>query len=325
MNYIDYIASKLSEKEKNIVLNLSSGVSVTLINYIYANLAKHVDANGNVNFKGNIISAEQYVRNIIYNKSSLIDKFIIDNGGSLDILNNGTVQGDMEARKNDIDYTLTCQNYIYKFDSIESICIKDIIGTLSDDNSKTLEEMLNSLYNDTDNAYSSRGNKFLKEDISTNIERLKNNEDLINLAQIGDKFYLKGDGNHRIFYILLCYTLEKSKCKTKEELQLLDEKYTFKFNVSKKSNSQFINMVSYALIKSKVNGIQIINNANNNGISVIINEQPYMVSSEDEFIAVFIEYLENNYNENLINNLDSIGFFNSLNLNKDDYINNYNL
>ena len=65
--------------------------------------------------------------------------------------------------------------------------------------------MLASLYSDKD-SYSSRSNKFLKEDINSNIERIKE-LDPIDLIMINDKYYIKSDGHHRVYYLIMCLRL----------------------------------------------------------------------------------------------------------------------
>jgi len=149
MKHIDELLSKLTEKQKNIVLNIKPDFQITLYNYITTILIKHVDVNGCVTVNGNKILLENYVNNIIFKNSSIIERFLLDNDSDVEKLQeyfNSTILGTLKAKENDIDYTLTCQNTVYSNNQIENICIKDIVGTLCEDNNLTLGLMLESLY-----------------------------------------------------------------------------------------------------------------------------------------------------------------------------------
>lgn len=236
MDYINALLLKLTEKQKNMVLNIKSDFQITLYDYVTTVLIKHVDEVGCVTVNGNKILLDNYVNNIIYKNSSTIEKFLYDNGSNVENLQeyfNSTVFGTLKAKENDVDYTLTCQNIIYSNSEIENICIKDIVGTLCEDNNLTLEQMLESLYSNN-NAYSSRNNNFLQMDIDSNIESIRQLEP-INIVMIDNKYYIKSDGHHRIYYLLLCYLLEISKCQSAEKIEQINRKYTFSYNVYKKA------------------------------------------------------------------------------------------
>ncbi|MDD6879343.1 MAG: hypothetical protein PUD59_03830 [bacterium] len=317
MNHINALLLKLTEKQKNMVLNIKPDFQITLYDYVTTVLIKHVDEIGYVTVNGKKILLDNYINNIIYKNSSTIEKFLYDNGSNIENLQeyfNSNVFGTLKAKENDVDYTLTCQNTIYSNSEIENICIKDIIGTLCEDKNSTLEQMLESLYSNQ-NPYSSRNNSFLKMNIDSNIENIRQLAP-INIVMIDNKYYIKSDGHHRIYYLLLCYLLEISKCKSTEEIERTNKKYTFAYNVSKKSNSELLNMISYAMIKCRVEDLTVLFIDNSTGlIKIQLNDKIIDVYNENELINLMEEYLKESYNPELINMLNAIGFFERTNLN----------
>ena len=311
MDYINALLLKLTEKQKNMVLNLKSDFQITLYDYVTTVLIKHVDEVGRVTVNGNKILLDNYVNNIIYKNSSTIEKFLYDNGSNVENLQeyfNSTVFGTLKAKENDVDYTLTCQNIIYSNSEIENICINDIVGTLCEDKNLTLEQMLESLYSNN-NAYSSRNNNFLQMDIDSNIESIRQLEP-INIVMIDNKYYIKSDGHHRIYYLLLCYLLEISKCQSAEKIEQINRKYTFSYNVSKKSNSEILNMISYAMIKCKLEDLKVLFIDDLTGlIKIQLNGKEIEVYNDNELINLMKIYLQESYNPELINILNTIGFF----------------
>lgn len=327
MNYINALLLKLTEKQKNMLLNIKSDFQITLYDYVTTVLIKHVDEDGCVNVNGNKILLDNYVNNIIYKNSSTIEKFLYDNDSNIENLQeyfNSNVFGTLKAKENDVDYTLTCQNTIYSNSEIENICIKDIIGTLCEDKNLTLEQMLESLYSNQ-NSYSSRNNSFLKMNIDSNIENIRQLAP-INIVMIDNKYYIKSDGNHRIYYLLLCYLLEISKCKSTEEIEQTNKKYTFAYNVSKKSNSELLNMISYAMIKCRVEDLKVLFIDNSTGlIKIQLNDKIIDVYNDNELINLMEEYLKESYNPELINMLNAFGFFERTNLNLQENISSYKM
>ena len=201
MDYINSLLLKLSEKQKNIVLNIRPDFQITLAEYIKNILIKHVDEEGYVTVKGEKVSLENYVNNIIYRNSSIVEKFIYRNGGENDKLQdslNTSTFGALKAKESDLDYTLTCGNYVYSNKEVEDVCIKDIVGTLCENENLTVYEMLESLYSGN-NEYSSRNNNLLNSDINDNINRI-DEMDPLDLVMLDGKYYIKNDGNHRIYY-----------------------------------------------------------------------------------------------------------------------------
>ena len=326
MKHIDDLLSKLTEKQKNMVLNIRPDYQITLYNYITTILIKHVDEMGYVAVNGNKILLEQYVNNIIYRNSSVIEQFLYDNETSVEMLSkylSQEINGNSKAKENDVDYALTYQNTIYTNSSVEFVCIKNIIGTLCEEYNITLEQMLASLYLDND-SYSSRSNKFLKEDINSNIERIKE-LDPIDLIMINDKYYIKSDGHHRVYYLIMCYLLEISKCNSQEQIEIIDGKYTLPFNVTKKSNNELLNMISYAMIKCNIDDLKVIELAAEDGsMKIQLNDNTYDIKSDEELLNILSDYLSKTNNPKLISILSTIGFFEKYNLNveNENYTNN---
>lgn len=316
MDYINSLLLKLSEKQKNIVLNIRPDFQITLAEYIKNILIKHVDEEGYVTVKGEKVSLENYVNNIIYRNSSIVEKFIYRNGGTNDHLIHDLenyTYGSNQAKENEMDYTLTCCNSLYSNKELEDICIKDIIGTLCENSNFTISQMLDSLYSGV-NEYSSRNNNLLNSDINDNIRRI-NDMDPLEVVMIGDKYYLKSDGHHRIYYLLLCYLMEKSKCLTPEDIELIDFTYTFKFNVTKKLDNDLVNMISYAMIKSHLEDFKVLFVDKQTGkMRIEILNEEIDINNDDELINEFEKYLQQSNNENLINTLNSIGFFEKVNI-----------
>lgn len=311
MEYIKDLLSKLTEKQKNIVLNIRPNYQITLYNYITTILIKHVDEAGCITVNGNKISLENYVNDIIYRNSSVIEQFLYDNGANSESLIeyfSQEISGSSKARENDIDYTLTYQNTIYANNNIEFVCIKNIIGTLCEEHNMKLENMLESLYSDKD-AYSSRCNRFLKNDINSNIEMIRELEP-IDLVMIDDKYYIKSDGHHRVYYLIMCYLIEISKCNSKEQIEKINQKYTFPFNVTRKVDNELLNMISYAMIKSNVDDMKVVEFDDKEGvIKIQLNAIIYEINNDEELLNIINKYLSQTTNTNLIDMLSVIGFF----------------
>lgn len=317
MKHIDDLLSKLTEKQKNMVLNIRPDYQITLYNYITTILIKHVDEMGCVAVNGNKILLEHYVNNIIYRNSSVIEQFLYDNETSVEMLSkylSQEINGNSKAKENDVDYALTYQNTIYTNSSVEFVCIKNIIGTLCEEYNITLEQMLASLYLDND-SYSSRSNKFLKEDINSNIERIKE-LDPIDLIMINDKYYIKSDGHHRVYYLIMCYLIEISKCNSQEQIEIIDGKYTLPFNVTKKSNNELLNMISYAMIKSNDDDLKVTEfDVEDGSMKIQLNDNTYDIKNDEELLNILSDYLSKTNNPKLIYILSTIGFFEKYNLN----------
>lgn len=317
MNFITEVLSRLTDKEKNIVLNIKPNFQISLYDYITTILVKHIDETGNITINSKKISLDCYVNNIIYRNSSVIEQFLYDNGtnigkmaGYFDL----EILGNSKAKENDIDYTLTYRNNIYFNSSVESVCIKDIVGTLCEEKTVSFQQMLTSLYSNK-NEYCSRNNKFLKESIDSNIEKIKGLNP-INLAVINNEYYIESDGHHRVYYLLLCYLIEISKCNGREEIEKINNKYTFSFNVVKKSNNELLNMISYAMIKCNVEDLKIIEFDNDKSlIKLQLNGNIYDIRNNDELLNILKEYLVKTTNSKLIDMLLLIGFFQKYNVN----------
>ena len=323
MEYINKILLNLTDKEKNILLEIKPNYKISLYDYITTILIKHVDEKGYIIINSNKILLENYINKIIYNNSSPIEKFLHKNGADIEKMNKylqSKIYGNLYAKTNDIDYTLTYRNNIYNNKKIENICIKNIIGTLCEENNITFEEMLNTLYSNKDE-YSKRNNKLLREGINENIEKIKNKTP-IELIMINNNYYIKSDGNHRVYYLLLCYNLELSKCKTTEEINMINNKYTLPFIINKKSKNELLNMISYAMIKCNIEDLKVINQDNITGIIKLqLKENIYEINNDNELIQILNEYLIATKNSQLINTLEEIGFFEKYNLNSEEKIN----
>jgi len=162
-------------------------------------------------------------------------------------------------------------------------------------------------------------------DIDYNIEKIRQLEP-INIVMIDNKYYIKSDGNHRSYYLLLCYLLEISKCQSPEKIEQINRKYTFSYNVSKKSNSEILNMISYAMIKCKLEDLKVLFIDNLTGlIKIQLNGKEFDVYNDNELINLMEIYLQESYNPKLINVLNTIGFFERINLNLEENISSHKM
>lgn len=208
-----------------------------------------------------------------------------------------------EARKNDFDYTLTYGNILFNNSLIGEVSIKDIVGSFAFQDNMTLEEILGQLYNNKD-TYGQRNLYRLQNDVYSNLESIKNSNEVIDLIQIGDKYYVNKDGNHRAFYLLSEYKKELEKYKDNpEKIKELDSLFSLKCKITKKTEYDFFNKICYALNKCWIDDISI---------KPVMNEDIFCevtydgisktLKSENEFVNFFNEYfnsLDKNSNKYL--------------------------
>ena len=111
-------------------------------------------------------------------------------------------------------------------------------------------------------------------------------------------------------------TTQISKCNGREEIEKINNKYTFPFNVVKKSNNELLNMISYAMIKCNVEDLKIIEFDNDKSlIKLQLNGNIYDIRNNDELLNILKEYLVKTTNSKLIDMLLLIGFFQKYNVN----------
>lgn len=197
-----------------------------------------------------------------------------------------------DAKTNDYDYRLTDGNLNYHNESIEKIHVKDIVGTLGISERTTLIEFMSELYNDK-SEYGKRSLIFLTNGIYANVDAISNSSKPLKLAQIGDQYYVSEDGNHRTFYLLFCYYLEKERYKNNpDRLQEIEQKFIINASVKKKSKYNTINKICYCMSKCWNNDLKITFTPNEDKIGILFYKgMEFDIHSENEFVIYFIDYL----------------------------------
>ena len=197
-----------------------------------------------------------------------------------------------EAKKENWDYMLTVGNLNYYNESLEEISVGDIVGTLCLSEKKLLIDFMSELYNDK-SEYEKRCLQFLSMGIYDNIASISNSNNLIKLVQIGNNYYISQDGNHRAFYLLFSYYLEKEFYKNyPSELKEIDRKFKIKALVRKKSKYDVINKICYCMSKCWSSDLKIIFTSNEDKIGTLFyKDKEFDIPSEKEFVIYFIDYL----------------------------------
>lgn len=204
------------------------------------------------------------------------------------------IEGSLEAQKDDFEYTLTTDNSNYINKNLERISIKDVVGTLSKQDSNSLIEYVSELCTD-EYEYGRRSLRYLNISISDNIQNINKTSitSAIKVIKIKDKYYVNCDGNHRTFYLLLMYyaQLEKNKYNPKL-LQEIEENYKINMLVSKVSEYNIINKICYCLIKTDNRNVRMTFTNDEQYIGILqINKEKYWISSEKQFVEYFSNYL----------------------------------
>lgn len=252
--------------------------------------------------------------------SKPIGKFLIKNGIDLHNIPDSlktNINGTITAQKSDFDYTLIWNNSVYTNKIISRVYINDIIGSLSlVGEDIDLLRGVSLCYNNNDE-YGERNLDKLQEDFSSNIDYLLQSEIPVNLSEIDGKYYIKGDGNHRVLYLKLAYLILKEKYKNSpKQLREIEEKFNIKAEVHKKSGYNKIDKVCYCLTKCHNDDIEItFYNEPDKLAQLTITKKIIEIKNEDEFISHFENYLSlldknsDKYIE-LTSRLFKIGYYN---------------
>lgn len=197
-----------------------------------------------------------------------------------------------DAKDNTFEYTLTSGNLNYRNENIEKVPVKDIVGTMGISERRMLIEFMSELYNDK-SEYGKRSLSFLNMGVYGNIDVISNSNKPIKLAQIGDKYYVSEDGNHRTFYLLFTYYLEKEKYKDNpEKLEQIEEKFSVNMLVRKKSPYRMINNICYCMSKCWNDDLKITFTSNEDKLGTLFYKgREIDIRSENEFVIYFIDYL----------------------------------
>lgn len=229
------------------------------------------------------------------------------------------IQGSLEAKKSDFEYTLTTGHDNYINDTVEEVFIEDVIGTISQSNDISLLEYISELYNDK-HEYGKRSLQHLNIGITDNIKSINDSVNIrpIKVIKIKDKYYINMDGNHKVFYLLFMYYIESELYKDNPKLlESLKNRYNIKMLVSKTSDYNFINQICYCLIKSNNRNIRMEFTSSEDEIGVLrIENEIFEIHNEVEFITYFASYFNsldrNSDNFKLLTYwLLKIGYFNN--------------
>lgn len=226
--------------------------------------------------------------------SKPIQRFMLDNKidiNSVERIYGYEIKGSKTARKSDYDFTLTWGNLIYNNRVSGIVSIKDIVGSFGLDHNSSFLSSISMFFNNKD-SYGERALKYLNGSMLANINKILNSEDLYDLVEIDGKYYVGGDGNHRIFYLMLVYmTLREQYKDNPGMLAKFDEKFKIKANVRKKSGYDKIDKICYALTKVWNDAIKLTFNVSPPLIAVMkINGRDFKITSEEDFVQRFKEY-----------------------------------
>lgn len=97
----------------------------------------------------------------------------------------------------------------------EDIFIGDIIGSQGiKERDTTLASFMSYLYRDYNNpgSYNGRGVQYLEDDYKKTAQKILDNLTPSDYVSDGKKYFLCGDGNHRIFFLATALELELSEC-----------------------------------------------------------------------------------------------------------------
>ena len=109
----------------------------------------------------------------------------------------------------------------------EKVFIGDIIGSQAIDKKDGLDlvAFLSELYS-SGSDYNERSNRFLNRDIEENAAALLSSMEPMDFVRDGEKYFLCGDGNHRLFYLAAALEIELKNAQTPEERRQICERYT---------------------------------------------------------------------------------------------------
>lgn len=199
-----------------------------------------------------------------------------------------------DAKKSDFEYTLTNSELKYVNKNVEFVHIKDIVGTTILQLNESLLEYVSTLYNEK-YEYGRRSLDNLNRSIEENIISVNStvDEKPIKVIKIKNKYYVNGDGNHKVFYFLLMYCVELAMCeKNPSWLPMVEKRYNIKMLVSKVSDYKIINKICYSVIKSNNPDIKMEFTPGTDKIGILhIYQQKLEIFSEEQFVDYFSEYL----------------------------------
>ena len=109
------------------------------------------------------------------------------------------------------------------------VCITDIIGSDAFKSSGSIYDLLDNLFNERNNPLHRKNTDLLELNTADIMEGLQISfsDDPVILAEYEGKYFVRTNGNHRVFAMYLNYLIEKQKLHTTEEIEKLNKKYTF--------------------------------------------------------------------------------------------------
>ena len=109
------------------------------------------------------------------------------------------------------------------------VCITNIIGSDAFKTSGSIYDLLDNLFNERNNPLHRKNTDLLElttVDIMEGLQ-ISFSDDPIILVEYEGKYFVRTNGNHRVFAMYLNYLIEKQKLHTTEEIEKLNKKYTF--------------------------------------------------------------------------------------------------
>lgn len=223
-----------------------------------------------------------------------------------------TMHGKNAAKTNEIDYALAYDGP-FNTKEIEMVNLKDIVGTFAiGSNDMSILQCISYFYHDKDN-YGKRALNNLDKDILENLKKISTLNEPIKLAEIGGKYYVTQDGNHRTFYAILAYLILKEIYKNDaKELEKIESQFMVKAEVTKKLGYDKIDKICYSLQKSGCFDIKFVPKDDSKFPMIQVNDKLYEIGSEEDFINLFKKYMStvdknSPMYSNIINNLQKIG------------------
>lgn len=123
-----------------------------------------------------------------------------------------------------LDYFSVQKDKVKKY-----VCITDIIGSDAFRGNGNIYDLMAQFFDEKGDPYHRRSTDLLELTSSDIMEGLKLSfsDDPIILAEYEGKYFVRTNGNHRVFAMYLNYLLEKQNAHTPEEIEALKAKYTF--------------------------------------------------------------------------------------------------
>lgn len=137
------------------------------------------------------------------------------------------------------DINQIIENYsVYYNCDVKQVCIKDIVGYeyAWHKESNDLFESFNNYFNSEGDSYHSRANGMLNYSSSEIIEKIASSFIIepINVTEFEDnKFVISTNGIHRFHILKVAYLGELAKCKTQEEIDYVNTRFTIPAKVEK--------------------------------------------------------------------------------------------